>query len=133
MGSLQAEEPVLGKEGVGPSPMIVTACNAVTWSTPLDPLLATTFAAAARRVRSAQTLSLKLYHLPPFTPSSRVASIRSVHTDGSASLLAGASASPARIAPAGTATGILPSVVSVTAPPSCTPLLHRHCPASSLL
>src|SRR5262249_48570784 len=29
MGMLQAEEPVLGKEDVGPSPMVVAACNPV--------------------------------------------------------------------------------------------------------
>ena len=61
-------------------------------STPAAPLLAQTFLHAAASVAGAQTLSIKLYHLPPLTPLPSADSMRSVQIEASTqgqSVLAG--------------------------------------------
>ena len=50
---------------------------------PRGPLLAATRFQAAAKVRGAVTLSIRLYHVPPVTPLSRAANIRSVQIDAS--------------------------------------------------
>src|SRR5688500_16706910 len=55
----------------------------LTPSTPAAPLLAATRLQAASKVLGVTTLSIKLYHLPPWTPLTRAANMRSVHTDAS--------------------------------------------------
>src|SRR5690606_10577928 len=52
-------------------------------STPLPPALLATCCQAIRSVSGAYTLSIKLNHLPPFTPFSRAANIRSLQIDAS--------------------------------------------------
>ena len=52
-------------------------------STPAAPLFAATYFQAAFNVQGLYTLSIRLYHFPPFTPLPRAANIRSVHTDAS--------------------------------------------------
>ncbi len=66
-----------------------------------------------------------------FTWQSRAVSIRFVQPDGSAS--ARGLASPACLAVSGTRAGCRCISLYSANPPSCTPSLHRHCPASSLL
>src|SRR5439155_21372707 len=75
---------------------------------------------AARRFPRAYTLSIKLNHLPPLTPTSRAVNIRSVQTEGSTQ------AQRARISPAclvsfDTAASSVSLSLSVTSPPSCAP------------
>src|SRR5262245_33092651 len=52
-------------------------------STPAAPLFARTLVHATASVLGANTLSIRLYHLPPSTPLPSADSMRSVHTDAS--------------------------------------------------
>src|SRR5882672_2516147 len=56
----------------------------LTPSTPADSAFRATFRHAASRVVGRMTLSIKLYHLPPLTPSTSADTIRSVQIDASA-------------------------------------------------
>jgi len=126
MGVLQAEQPVLGKVGIGPALMIVT------WSTPAAPPLADTFAYDARRFLGQCTLSIRLNQFPPFTPFSRAANMRSVQTDGSAHAHR-ARTSPACLAAIGTAAGLDSFDPFIPHPSPCVPLLSGRYPASLLV
>src|ERR671935_10696 len=53
-------------------------------STPAAPRLARTFSQASASVLGANTLSIRLNHLPPLTPLPSADSMRSVHTPASA-------------------------------------------------
>src|SRR5207247_3635912 len=75
MGRGQAIEPLCRKERVRPALM--------SWSTPAAPPLALTCCHAALSVRSAQTLSIRLYQTPPFTTCSSAVRMRTLHPDGS--------------------------------------------------
>src|SRR6185295_4325422 len=111
-------------------------CSTVTWSTPAAPLFTDTPLKAARNVPSEHSLSIRLYHLPPLTPSSRAASIRFVQTVGSVhvqSRVFDHRTSPAWLAVAGTSTGVFPPDSDIASPSSCTPSLPRSYPASTLL
>ena len=93
--------------------------STVWWSTPAAPPLAFTSAKAARRFVRAYTLSIKLNHLPPLTPSSRAVNIRSVQTEGSAQ--AQRAASLRCLVSLDTTAGSSSLSLSVTSPPSCAP------------
>ncbi len=87
-------------------------------STPAAPLLARTFIQASISVLGANTLSIKLNHLPPLTPFASADSIRSVHTAASAPAILGwASASCAAVS--GIPDAFCASAVVFTSPPSC--------------
>jgi hypothetical protein len=77
-------------------------------------------------------LSIRLNHLPPFTPFSRVSSIRSVQTPGSTHGHR-ARMSPTCVVPLDTVVGLSSDCSSFTHPPSCAPLLHHVSTASTLL
>jgi hypothetical protein len=88
-----------------------------------------TFCTACCRFSVFHTLSIRLNHLPPVIPLSRVANIRSVHTAAwvhahraGTSLPCLAFGTPGR--------GIC-SCVSFTFPASCPPWLHGRCPFHS--
>src|SRR5258708_18844947 len=100
-------------------------------STPPPPFRALTCFHAVSRFFFPHTLSIRLCHLPPFTPFSRASSMRSVHTVGSVQLHR-ARTSPPRSS-FRTACGCSSFGVSFTLPPSCPPLLHTSYGASSLL
>jgi len=98
----------------------------LTPSTPAAPWLRATPSQDAASVPRSQTLSHRLYHLPPLTPFTRAANIRSVHTDGSTQVHSrGSRVLHACLAVSGTdALGISPpSVLVFTDQPSCPPSL----------
>src|SRR4030095_9918955 len=73
---------------------------------PAAPLLAATRFQAAAKVRGDATLSIRLYHRPPWTPLSRAANIRSVQIDAfTQAHRCGAGVSPSGLATAGTGEG----------------------------
>src|ERR671922_701857 len=89
-------------------------------STPAAPLFARTLVQASASVLGANTLSIRLNHLPPLTPLASADSMRSVHTPASADVMlrvrASASA-PCLAFPALPALSCLG--LSVTHPPPC--------------
>src|SRR5262245_60241359 len=96
-------------------------------STPAAPLLAATRCQAAAKVRGAVPLSIRLYHLPPVTPLSRAANIRSVQMDASTQVHCWrAWGSPSCLAPEGTGEGLVCScgiVLDLPSLPSYPPSL----------
>ena len=92
-------------------------------STPDAPLLARTFVQAAASVLGANTLSIKLNHLPPLTPLPSADSMRSVQIDASTHVKS-RSASPPCVA-----SSALPAFCCldpfIAHPPSCPPSLAR--------
>jgi hypothetical protein len=87
---------------------------------PLDALPIHTHATLS--VLGANTLSIRLHHLPPLTPLTRADSIRSVQTEASApATVRGASAPCAAVS--GIPGAVCASVLVVTHPPSYPPSL----------
>src|SRR5438132_4114916 len=80
------------------------------------------FFTALSRFSIFQTLSIRLNHLPPLIPPSRVANIRSVHTLASVHAHRGATSLPCLAN--GTPGRVGCSSVAFTVPPSCPPWLH---------
>ena len=64
--------------------------------------------------------------------TTRVVNRRAVPSNGLSHVTC-AWVAPVRLALAGITTGGFSVALNVTSPPSCTPWLHRHYPASSLL
>src|SRR5580658_180945 len=107
-------------------------CSAFWPSTPAAPLFCTTLFKALRRFSIFQTLSIRLNHLPPLIPLSRVSNMRSVHTLASVQSHFGGTSLPC-LAPLwrGTPGSLNCVCVSFTLPPSCPPWLHGHYPLRS--
>ena len=104
-------------------------CSAFWPSTPAAPLFCTTLFKALCRFSIFHTLSIRLNHLPPLIPLSRVSNMRSVHTLASVqSHLWGTSLPCLAI---GTPGSLNCDCVSFTLPPSCPPWLHGHYPLRS--
>src|SRR6266853_2048901 len=95
-------------------------------STPAAPLLRITASAASLSVVSCPTLSIRLYHLPPSIPLSRVANMRSVHTWALVHAHRGATSLPCLAR--GTPGRFSCLDVSFTLSPSCPPWLHGRYP-----
>ena len=98
--------------------------NLGSYTTPAPPLFRTTAVVALCRFSIFQTLSIKLNHLPPVIPLSRVANIRSVHTLASVHSHWGGTSLPCLAC--GTPGRGICICVSFTFPPSYPPLLHGH-------
>jgi hypothetical protein len=81
-----------------------------------------TFFTALSRFSIFQTLSIRLNHLPPLIPLSRVANIRSVHTLASVQAHWGATSLPCLAF--GTPGSSICPCISLTFPPSYPPWLH---------
>src|SRR5215470_12118778 len=96
-------------------------------STPAAPLLAATRFQAASKVRGAATLSIRLYHRPPWTPLSRAVNIRLVQMDASTQdHCDGAWVSPSGLAMLGTGEGAMSWCcisLNLPSPPSYPPSL----------
>src|SRR5438105_3501628 len=96
-------------------------------STPAAPLLAATRFQATSKVRGAATLSIRLYHRPPWTPLSRAVNIRSVQIDASTQVhRCEACVSPSGLAIAGTGEGAVCLCcisLNLPSPPSYPPSL----------
>src|SRR5208282_161308 len=95
-------------------------------STPAAPLFCTTVLRALCRFSLFHTLSIKLNHLPPLIPLSRVSNMRSVHTLASVQSHFGGTSLPCLAW--GTPGSLNCVCVSFTLPPSCPPWLHGHYP-----
>jgi len=82
---------------------------------------------------TAENKPCSVKYLAPFTPRSRAVRMRGVQTIGSVQSHR-AWTSPACVARpvAGTGTGVRSVRLSIAHPPSCTPSLGGHCPASTL-
>ena len=93
------------------------------------------------RDNAGQTLSIGptclsadvVYHIPPFTPSSRASNMRSVQTERSTHPHLSDRASPTCLASCGTVVGCSSFSLNFTHPPPCTPSLHPVSGTSSLL
>src|SRR3989338_9997494 len=92
-------------------------------SPPAAPPLLATFRHAASSVVGRVALSIKLNHLPPFTPLPSADNMRSVQTEASTHDQSRSGVSAACIALSGTSAAWVCFVLSFTLPPSCLPSL----------
>src|SRR6267142_3873651 len=98
---------------------------------PAAPSLRRTCRAARCRFSIFHTLSIRLYHLPPLIPLSRVANMRSVHTLASVQAQCGGTSLPCLAL--GTPGRLICSLCFLHAFTFLSPLAPRSLPASWLL